>query len=135
MAQLVPDQVKATYQSVVGKAEEALSDYVPNPLHSNNNIAQADEGHRNSRADERHTRHPDAPKNLEEFLATQIDGKIDSEKLAKQFPAKEGVWKGFIDVSCPSHLLESTKCRLTLQEYSGKTTQTRRRKLQRSSSA
>jgi hypothetical protein len=100
MVESLPDQVKATYQSVVGKAEEALSEYAPNPLHSNGYKPQADDGHRNSRAEERHTRHPDAPKNIEEFVATQLNGKIDNEKLAKQFPAKEGVWEGFIDVRC-----------------------------------
>ncbi|KAJ9103795.1 hypothetical protein QFC21_002257 [Naganishia friedmannii] len=110
MTEFVPDQVKATYQSVVGKAGDALSDNVPNPLHSNGHKPQADDGHRNARAEERHTRHPDAPNDIEEFVATQIDGKIDNEKLAKQFPAKEGVWKGFIDwENNPEKKEEATK--------------------------
>ncbi|KAJ9092064.1 hypothetical protein QFC19_008838 [Naganishia cerealis] len=109
MTELVPDQVKATYQALAGKAGEALSDMAPDTAAS---LAQftsfldlsgqkppIDEDHRNSRPKERHSRHPAAPKNLEEFIATQLVGKIDNDKLAKQFPAKEGVWHGFIDVS------------------------------------
>lgn len=108
MADLVPETVKSTLQSAAGKAQQAVSvlpDTVAslgglaNTYHHDHQKGQAHSSHRNAQAEEHHTRNPNAPKDLGEFIETQLVGKINNDALAKQFPTVEGMWHGYIDVS------------------------------------
>jgi hypothetical protein len=137
MTDLVPESVKSTLQSAVGKAQDALPVTFPslggltNTYHHDHQKPEAHSSHRNAQAEEHHTRHPNAPKDLGEFIETQLVGKIDNEALGKQFPTVEGMWHGYIDVSDPCSIrrLELTDC-----PGSGRTTRKRRRKPPRFSS-
>jgi hypothetical protein len=108
MADLVPESVKNTLQSAVGKAQQAVSILpetvaslggMANTYHHDHQKEEAHSSHRNAQAEGHHTRHPNAPKDLGEFIETQLVGKINNDALAKQFPTVEGMWHGYIDVS------------------------------------
>lgn len=108
MTDLVPEPIKSTLQSAVGKAQDVVSGIpdtvaslggLAHTFHHDHQKVEADRSHRNAQAEDEHTRNPNAPKDLGEFITTELVGKIDNETLGKQFPSKEGVWYGFVDVS------------------------------------
>ena len=98
----VPESVKSALQSAADMAEGAFSTTLPGLAHTFHHDHQrqpADPSHRNANPEGEHTRKSTAPKDLVEFMVTQLEGKIDNDRLAKQFPTREGMWHGFIDVS------------------------------------
>ncbi|GHJ83794.1 hypothetical protein NliqN6_0196 [Naganishia liquefaciens] len=96
----VPESVKSALQSAADMAEGAFSTTLPGLAHTFHHDHQrqpADPSHRNANPEGEHTRKSTAPKDLGEFMVTQLEGKIDNDRLAKQFPTREGMWHGFID--------------------------------------
>lgn len=107
MTDLVPESVKSTLLSAVGKAQDAASGLpdtfaslggLGNTYHHDHQKPRAQPSQRNAQAEGHHARHPNAPKDLGEFIETQLVGKIDNDALEKQFPTVEGMWHGYIDV-------------------------------------
>ena len=105
----VPESVKNTLQSAADMAQGAFSTTLPglaHTFHHDHQRQQADPSHRNANPEGEHTRKANAPKDLGEFMVTQLEGKIDNDKLAKQFPTRDGMWHGYIDVSVKPTALE-----------------------------
>lgn len=55
--------------------------------------------HRNAEPGNYHHKTPRAPRDVEEFVTEQIQGKQNEQELREKFPVDENVWHGYVDVS------------------------------------
>jgi hypothetical protein len=105
MTSLIPDKVKDQYSSTLAGAQSAMSNIIPssvpiigNGFGADHEKNKAEGGHRNEVPQEYHQSDKEVPKDVDEFIAGQIEGRQDEDDLRQKFPTDESVWHGFVDV-------------------------------------
>ena len=106
MSESLVNKVKDQFTSTVGDVESAMSglskpsneETASHEPTNDHQRGDATPSHRNAEAKDYHEKAVKAHKDVEEFIAGQIQGKQNEQELIQKFPTDDTVWHGFVNV-------------------------------------